>query len=75
MKWLSRVCSLPGSSIHGIFQARVLKWGAIAFSVRGVWLGLNEIMGEKCLVLPGDKTLLLQVVGPRDLKGEGLGLP
>ena len=25
-------CSLPGSSIHGIFQARVLKWGAIAFS-------------------------------------------
>ena len=26
------VCSLPGSSIHGIFQARVLEWGAIAFS-------------------------------------------
>ena len=25
-------CSLPGSSIHGICQARVLKWGAIAFS-------------------------------------------
>ena len=25
--------SLPGSSIHGIFQARVLEWGAIAFSV------------------------------------------
>ena len=24
--------SLPGSSIHGIFQARVLEWGAIAFS-------------------------------------------
>ena len=24
--------SPPGSSIHGIFQARVLKWGAIAFS-------------------------------------------
>ena len=31
--------SLPGSSVHGIFQARVLKWGAIAFSV------------ETCLVL------------------------
>ena len=27
-------CSLPGSSIHGIFQARVLEWGAIAFSMR-----------------------------------------
>ena len=26
-------CSLPGSSIHRIFQARVLEWGAIAFSV------------------------------------------
>ena len=26
-------CSLPGSSTHGIFQARVLEWGAIAFSV------------------------------------------
>ena len=25
-------CSLPGSSIHGIFQARVLEWGAIASS-------------------------------------------
>ena len=27
-------CSLPCSSIHGIFQARVLEWGAIAFSVK-----------------------------------------
>ena len=25
-------CSLPGSSVHGIFQARALKWGATAFS-------------------------------------------
>ena len=29
-------CSLPGSSIHGIFQARVLEWGAIAFSDSGM---------------------------------------
>ena len=28
-------CSLPGSSVHGIFQARVLEWGAIAFSELG----------------------------------------
>ena len=27
-------CSLPGSSVHGIFQARVSEWGAIAFSVK-----------------------------------------
>ena len=26
-------CSLPGSSVHGIFQARVLEWGAITFSI------------------------------------------
>ena len=26
-------CSLPGSSVHGIFQAKILEWGAIAFSV------------------------------------------
>ena len=27
-------CSLPGSSVHGIFQVRILEWGAIAFSGR-----------------------------------------
>ena len=27
-------CSLPGSSVHGISQARVLEWGAIAFSAQ-----------------------------------------
>ena len=26
-------CSLPGSSVHGVYQARVLEWGAIAFSI------------------------------------------
>ena len=31
-------CSLPGSSVHGIFQARVLEWGAIAFS--DLWNGI-----------------------------------
>ena len=34
-------CSLPGSSIHGIFQARVLEWVAIAFSAIAVEHGLN----------------------------------
>ena len=28
----SIVCSLPGSSVHGIFQARILEWVAISFS-------------------------------------------
>ena len=34
-------CSLPCSSVHGIFQARVLEWGAIAFSGIMEQLGLN----------------------------------
>ena len=35
-------CSLPGSSIHGIFQATVLEWGAIAFSSYTSYLGLKR---------------------------------
>ena len=42
-------CSLPGSSIHGIFQARVLEWGAIAFS--GM-TSLGSILKSKDIVLP-----------------------
>ena len=33
-------CSLPGSSVLGIFQARILEWGAIAFSVFNIILPL-----------------------------------
>ena len=36
--------SLPGSSIHGIFQARILEWGAIAFS--------EKRLNTKEMVLP-----------------------
>ena len=42
-------CGLPGSSIHGIFQARVLEWGAIAFS---------EILPTSCL-------RILSILSPR----------
>ena len=38
-------CSLPGSSVHGIFQARVLEWGAIAFAK--LMLTLQE---KKCKI-------------------------
>ena len=34
-------CSLPGSSVHGIFQARVLEWGAIAFSDSAIQTYVN----------------------------------
>ena len=40
-------CSLPGSSVHGIFQARVLEWGAIAFS----GLSINHTLEALCLYL------------------------
>ena len=35
-------CSLPGSSVHGIFQARALEWGAIAFSEGPLLEGLKN---------------------------------
>ena len=35
-------CSLPGSSIHGIFQARVLEWGAVVFSNMSARRGINN---------------------------------
>ena len=40
-------CSLPGSSIHGIFQARVLEWGAIAFSGLSTYMPLNVKAGRQ----------------------------
>ena len=44
-------CSPPGSSIHGIFQARVLEWGAIAFSTNISLLGYKV----KCMGIKGIK--------------------
>ena len=35
-------CSLPGSSAHRIFQARVLEWGATAFSEQWTWIWANS---------------------------------
>ena len=40
-------CSLPDSSIHGIFQARVLEWGAIAFSRSPIQL-VKTRLGVDC---------------------------
>ena len=48
--------NLPGSSIHGLFQARVLNWVAIAFSdieITGIQISLQhkESMGRTILLL------------------------
>ena len=42
--------SLPGSSAHGIFQARVLEWGAIAFSECNLWDLVNNNISEYGLI-------------------------
>ena len=44
-------CNPPGSSIHGIFQARVLEWGAIAYSDTLSILVLNSSFKENHLSL------------------------
>ena len=47
-------CSLPGSSLHGIFQARVLEWGATAFSANStnsrLFYPLDELHEGKTLI-------------------------
>ena len=42
-------CSPSGSSVHGIFQARVLEWGAIAFSSRGANEQKNESLQPRII--------------------------
>ena len=49
-------CSLPGSSIHGIFQARVLVWGAIAFSIpRSKRLLISWLQSPSAVILEPKK--------------------
>ena len=45
--------SLPGSSVYGIFQAGVLEWGAIAFSIQNVQVGLIPEM-QRSLIIKED---------------------
>ena len=39
-------CSLPGSSVHGILQARVLEWGATAFSIGSLIRRKSSLLGS-----------------------------
>ena len=47
-------CSLTGSSVHGIFQARVLEWGAIAFS-ESILKEIGRTEAEAPILWPPDK--------------------
>ena len=42
-------CRLPGSSVHGIFQARVLEWDAIAFSAQVRMAIIKKIYRQQML--------------------------
>ena len=59
-------CSLPGSSVHGIFQARVLEWGAIAFSNTYIYTHINIYNGILFSHKKGMKQCHLQQHGPKD---------
>ena len=54
-------CSLPDSSIHGIFQARVLEWGAIAFSFLLLLGHLKRMSFEKVTLFSGAPQVALVV--------------
>ena len=62
-------CSLPGSSVHGIFQARVLEWGAIAFSYicitteyKNTWDKNYQTWKKRHLVIVRDISASLSVI-------------
>ena len=48
-------CSPPGSSVHGIFQARVLEWGAMAFSRLLLFYGLGNTSSKKLSDCPSSR--------------------
>ena len=70
-------CRLPGSSIHGIFRARVLEWGAIAFSELALgpeWTIKKQIASGKLLYntrSPAQCSVMTYRMGRR-LKREGI---
>ena len=49
-------CSLPGSSVHGIFQARALEWGVISGSLGYKVFIRNQHLGKKQVGDRGGKT-------------------
>ena len=44
-------CSLPGTSVHGIFQSRVLEWGAITFSTQNLWDTVKTVLRERFIAI------------------------
>ena len=65
-------CSLPGSSAHGIFQARVLEWGAIAFSKQYPREFQCTALFQAPMVLPDKNQLARFTMSTPSLTGSAL---
>ena len=61
-------CSLPGSSVHGIFQARVLEWGAIAFPNVLFMFVITFLPRGKCILISWLQSPLAVILEPRKIK-------
>ena len=62
------VCSLPDSSVHGIFQVRVLEWVAISFSrVRSMSQGKLEVVKQEMA------RMNIDILGIKELKWTAMG--
>ena len=64
-------CSLPGSSIHGIFQARVLEWVATAFSQKIVYKSNTKIEPSQPICKAGIETQMQTMDRRTRWEGEG----
>ena len=62
----SMACSLPGFSVHGIFQARILEWVTISFSRRSSrsrdWIWVSRIIGRRFTVWATKEVQEAQVI-------------
>ena len=63
-------CSLPGSSVHGILQARILEWAVVSFSFGQVALVINHLPANA-----GDVKDLGSILGWGRSPGEENGNP
>ena len=61
-------CSPPGSSVHGIFQARILEWVAMSFSRFSVatFINLSSLVAQVVKNLPAMQETQVRSLGPED---------
>ena len=65
-------CSLPGSSIHGIFQARVLEWVAISFSRYSI-IVIKKKKGQESIQIASSRLRVFSSTSIQEDSWESLG--